>query len=323
VGARFNTVPPYSGSMLKVSFQKLNQQQQALVLGLLTVLCWSTMATVFKLSLQHLTPIQLIVVACCVSFIFLMAVLLWQGRFRQLFLLDQSEYLWSILFASMNPALYYWLLFSAYDILPAQEAQAINFSWAIVLTLLAVPLLGQRLLWSDIVAALVCYLGVLVIATQGNLLTLKFENSYGAFLAILSTLVWSLYWIFNRRDTREPILGLTLNFAFAIPIVTVFAWHSGDLSVLFEAPSYAWLGAIYVGVFEMGLAFILWLSAMKRATNTSQLANLIFIAPFLSLIFIAFFLSEEIRLSTLAGLILIIAGLLVQQRFKQEPVPNK
>ena len=309
--------------MLKLSFQKLDQQQQAIVLGLLTVLCWSTVATVFKLSLQYLTPVQLIVIACCVSFAFLIGVLLWQRRFKQLFLLDQSEYLWSIVFASMNPALYYWLLFSAYDILPAQEAQAINLSWAIVLTLLAVPLLGQRLLWTDIVAALVCYLGVLVIATQGNLLALKFENPYGALLAILSTIVWSLYWIFNRRDTREPILGLTLNFAFAIPIVAVFAWRSGDLSLLFEAPSYAWLGAIYVGIFEMGLAFVLWLYAMKRATNTSQLANLVFIAPFLSLIFIAVFLSEEIRLSTLVGLILIIAGLLVQQRFKRESVLNE
>ncbi len=218
----------------------------------------------------------------------------------------------------MNPALYYWLLFSAYDLLPAQEAQAINFSWAIVMTILAVPLLGHRLTLADIIAGLVCYLGVLIIATKGSPFALEFENPRGFLFAILSTVIWSLYWIFNRRDTREPVLGLTLNFAFALPIVSLFAWRSGDLLMLLKASTNAWYGAIYVGIFEMGLAFVLWLLAMKRATNTSQLANLIFIAPFLSLVFIALFLSEKILTSTLFGLILIIGGLLIQQKFKQE-----
>ena len=68
----------------------------------------------------------------------------------------------------------------------------------------------------------------------------------------------------------------------------------------------------------MGLAFVIWLYAMKRATNTAQLANLIFIAPFLSLIFIAWFLSEKILLSTVIGLVLIISGLLVQQTFRKQ-----
>ena len=304
--------------MLKAKFRSLPAQQQALVLGLLTVLCWSTVATAFKLSLRWLTPTQLIAIACLTSFVFLAAVLVWQGRFKQLFSLSRSQYLWSILFACMNPVLYYWLLFSAYHLLPAQEAQAINFSWAIVMTLLAVPLLGHRLLWPDIVAACVCYLGVLLIATKGNPLALEFDSPQGFVFAILSTIVWSLYWIFNRRDTREPILGLTLNFAFALPIIFIYAWQSGDLVALAKAPVKAWFGAIYVGFFEMGLAFVIWLYAMKRATNTAQLANLIFIAPFLSLIFIAWFLSEKILLSTVIGLVLIISGLLVQQTFRKQ-----
>lgn len=308
--------------MLKTKFNTLDQQSQALVLGLLTVLCWSTVATAFKLSLRLLNPLQLIVIACLVSLLFLLAVLLWQGRVRQLLALDKKQFACSLLFACLNPALYYWLLFSAYDLLPAQEAQAINISWVIVLTLFAVPLLGHRLTRADMVAACVCYLGVLVIATQGNLWTLEFANLRGFVFAILSTIVWSLYWILNRLDTREPIIGLTLNFAFALPIMIIVTWQSGDLYGLLNKPYYAWLGAIYVGVFEMGLAFVLWLYAMKRATNTSQLANLIFITPFLSLVFISSFLSEAIRSSTLLGLVLIITGLLIQQRFKQEALPT-
>jgi len=46
-------------------------------------------------------------------------------------------------------------------------------------------------------------------------------------------------------------------------------------------------GAAWVGAFEMGIAFVLWLLAMKKATNTSRLSNLIFLSPPLSLVFVA------------------------------------
>ena len=64
----------------------------------------------------------------------------------------------------------------------------------------------------------------------------------------------------------------------------------------------------------MGITFILWLQAMKLSTNTAKIANLIFISPFLSLLFISFFVGETILFSTFIGLIFIIMGLLIQQR---------
>jgi len=72
------------------------------------------------------------------------------------------------------------------------------------------------------------------------------------------------------------------------------------------------LGAAYVGTFEMGLTFVCWLVALRLATHTAQVGYLIFISPFLSLVFINLLVGETIRLNTLAGLGLIIAGLLVQ-----------
>ena len=38
----------------------------------------------------------------------------------------------------VNPFLYYLVLFKAYDLLPAQEAQAINYTWALMLAFLSV-----------------------------------------------------------------------------------------------------------------------------------------------------------------------------------------
>ena len=74
------------------------------------------------------------------------------------------------------------------------------------------------------------------------------------------------------------------------------------------------LAAAYVGVFEMGVSFVLWLSAMRLTTSAAKIGNLIFLSPFLSLLFISSILGEGIQATTYAGLVLILGGNLLQKR---------
>ena len=85
---------------------------------------------------------------------------------------NPRQWLHSLVLGALNPFLYYLVLFEAYALLPAQEAQALNYTWALTMALLAVPLLGHSLRAGELLAALVCYGGVLVIATRGQLLSL-------------------------------------------------------------------------------------------------------------------------------------------------------
>jgi drug/metabolite transporter (DMT)-like permease len=106
-------------------------------------------------------------------------------------------------------------------------------------------------------------------------------------------------------------------------MIILAAYIAGDLGSLFDSPWQALAGGFYVGVFEMGLAFILWLKAMKLAENTARIANLIFISPFLSLMLISVLLNEVILSSTLIGLCLIIAGLVLQQIYAKPASKSK
>jgi drug/metabolite transporter (DMT)-like permease len=238
--------------------------------------------------------------------------LIWQGKLTLLLTYGRRDYLWSLLFGALNPCLYYLVLFEAYDLLPAQEAQAINYTWALSMALLAVPLLGHRLRFQELAAALICYFGVLVIATRGDPLGLEFANLNGVLLALFSTLIWALYWILNTRDHRDPVAGLFINFAFALPLIVGYCYFTGELTTLPERVNAAAAGgAIYVGLVEMGVSFVFWLNAMKYTESTARISNLIFISPFLSLIFINLFIGEQILPSTLIGLGLILCGLMV------------
>lgn len=284
-------------------------QRRAYLYGGATVLCWSTVASAFKLSLRHLTPLQLLLYATLTSLVVLAALLLARGRFGAVWRCTRRQYLRSLVLGFLNPFLYYLVLFEAYRRLPAQEAQPLNYTWAITLALLSVPLLGQRIGVRDLGACLVSYVGVVVIATRGDLLGLRFSDPLGVALALGSTVIWALYWIGNARDDRDPVLGLFLNFACGLPFVLLACALFSEVPV---ASGWGLAGAAYVGVFEMGLTFVLWLTALRLSENTARVANLIFLSPFLSLVLIHFVVGEDIHPSTLVGLVLIVAGLGIQ-----------
>ncbi|MHC4704946.1 MAG: EamA family transporter, partial [Planctomycetota bacterium] len=81
-----------------------------------------------------------------------------------------------------------------------------------------------------------------------------------------------------------------------------------------RAPSlYGTLGMTYVGLFEMGITFLIWLKALKLAESTASVTSLIYMVPFLSFIVIFFVLGEKILPSTIVGAVFIIGGIVIQK----------
>ena len=288
----------------------MTQHRRAILYGLGAVLLWSTVATAFKLALRSFSPIELLLYSGFFSTLLLGGILCYQGKFHLVFQCSRREYLLSILLGLLSPFLYYLILFKAYDLLPAQQAQPLNYTWAITLSLLAVPLLKQKIGWQQWLALVISYCGVIVISTEGRLLSLQFTNSLGVILTLISTIVWALYWIFNTRDQRDPVVGLFVNLLCSFPFVLGYYLWAEKLRL---PPIEGLIGAAYVGFIEMGICFIFWLMAMKLADNTARISNLVFLSPFLSLIFIHFLVGEKILLSTFIGLTLIILGLCCQR----------
>lgn len=285
-------------------------ERRALGFGIAAVMLWSTVATAFKITLQEFTPIQMLTVASFVSALTLFSLCYYQGKVNQIFTTFFSNPFYFVILGLINPLAYYLILFKAYELLPASQAQPLNYSWAITLTLMAAVFLGQKIRKQDWFACAFGYFGVVVIATKGDLLALDFDSPLGVGLALLSTLLWSGYWILNAKNKADPVIGVFLGFAVALPFAVALCFYeqsSWDMSIK------GWVAVTYVGLFEMGITFVLWISALKSTENTARISNLIFISPFISLLLLAYIIGEEIHLSTLVGLVMIVIGLLVQQ----------
>ena len=284
-------------------------EQKALLYGLAAVACWSTVATAFKLALAELDVFQLVFFSTLTASLTLTGAVAATSGLPSL-INDLKEY-WRITLAAglMNPMLYYVILFQAYDLLPAQVAMSINYTWAIVLSLMAIVFLGQQILAADIGAAVICYGGVFVIATQGDITSFGDVSLTGIGLALLSTVIWAGYWTLNVADKRNSLNGLCLNFLLALPLSLLACLLFSDLAVTMKGVG----GAIYIGLVEMAIAFLLWSRALKLTTNAARVSNLIFLAPFVSLVIINQLLGEPLFITTFIGLVLIISGLLYQQ----------
>ncbi len=293
---------------------KRNTAAKASLLALLAVLLWSTCPTAFKLGLRHQDSFQLLTLASFSSLVVLGVLLIPGKRYRQLATFSRKDLALSALLGLMNPVAYYLVLFRAYDLLPAQIAQPLNMVWPIILALISIPLLGQRIPLNRLAAMGISFSGILVISLQGGQSEGGAANRLGIFLALASSIIWAMYFIYNARDGKDPVVRLFLNFLFASVALVII--------ILISQPEFNWnykaLGtAVYVGIFEMGIPFVLWLSAMQLSKSNDRIGNLVFIAPFLSLFIVNRVLHESIYLTTVPGIILLVSGFLLQNRIQR------
>ena len=291
----------------------MKKETLALSYGLTAVLLWSTVASAFKIGLSLTSVIYLLTGASFFSLLVLIGVLLVRKE-----LVSALSSLWryryiSIKLGMLNPVLYYLILFEAYDRLPAQIAQPINYTWAIVLGLLAVPFLGGKISRWDIAGMFVAYAGVFLLSMAGKNLP-SGVDSVGIFFALVSTLIWATYWLLNIKDQRSPILALFQNFLYALPVLMVIAYFSQSS---FELSYKVVASMAYIGLFEMGFTFILWQAALQTTEYTSRISSLIFLSPFVSLFIINQVLGEPLQVLTFVGLGIIIVGLALQRMGKK------
>jgi len=146
-----------------------------------------------------------------------------------------------------------------------------------------------------------------IVATKGKIFSFTIDHPLGILLALTGSVIWALFWIFNLKDPQAVAIKLFWNFLFSFSLIAIVV-------LIREAPKPnlpGVVGAIYIGIFEMGMTFFIWLEALERAENTTRVANLIYLVPFLSLLFINILVGEPILFSSIIGLGLIVTGIIL------------
>jgi len=288
----------------------VKNQTKAYLLALTAVLFWSTVATAFKLALENYDFLQFLFISSGISLLFLFLVLLIQKKLKLIFKIEKKDWSKLIVGGVLNPFLYYIILFNAYNLLPAQMAQSLNYTWPIVLVIFSLFAFKQKLKIKTSISFILGFLGVVIISFKGNLSLPENSNILGLILATGSSVVWASFWIINSSIKTDTVVSLFINFVVAfsliVPLMFIFSSFPCYNTVSLSA-------AIYSGLFEMGITFLVWMTALKLSTSTAKISNLIFFAPFISLFIINMVLKEKILPSTIIGLLVIILGILIDK----------
>lgn len=276
----------------------------------IAVASWSTVASAFKVGLRYYSYYELLLVAAITAMLVFAAVVTFQKKWHLLKVITRNEWMLFAITGLMSPAGYYLILFKAYELLPAQIAQSINYSWAIVLTLLLALFMRQRI-------PAIKYLGMAISLGGVALISLGSESFAGVqlsviglLLAFFSAFVWASFWILNKKSEHiDNIVALFVSFLFGSLFLLVGAFF---LDVQLYSMK-GFLSAMYVGLFEMAIPFIFFGLALKRTDNPALINQLCYLSPFISLFIIRRVLGEPIYLTTFIGLVLIVGGILFNE----------
>ena len=259
----------------------------------------------------------LIASMCSVTLLF--SILVFQNKLKLLKEITLKQFLNSAILGLLNPFAYYLILFKAYELLEAQIAGTLNYFWPVVLVLLSIPLLKQKISYKSILALFISLFGIIIISTKGNILSMKFDSLFGVLLALGSALFWALYWIINMKDKRDDISKLFLNFCFGFTYVLIAVMLWGGIQL---PKTEGIIGSVYIGIFEMGITYVLWLKALSLSINTAKVSNLVYLSPFIALLIIHLSIGETILFSTFIGLFFIVSGIIIQRYIEPPKVSN-
>lgn len=288
----------------------MKRESQAYLYAAIAVMLWGTIATAFKIALSELSVVTMLGIATLVSTFVIFLIVLFSGKISLMKSMTGREILWSALLGLINPLGYYLILLNAYNRLPGQVAQPVNMIWPIILVFFSIPLLGQKIPWRSFVALFISLIGVYIIASQGAPFHPGRSDTTGVLMALGSGVLWALYFVLNVRDRRDEAVKLLANFIFGSLYLVIAMLISGSFS---ESVSFRGAAAaVYCGIFEMGITFWFWLRAMQLATTSDRISNLVYFAPFISLILLHFIIDEPVYFTTPLGLIIIIGSVIFQ-----------
>ena len=274
-----------------------------------TIVLWSTIATVSKLLLNTLDSTSVLAISSLFAFLVLFAIVILTPRralFKQYRLKD---YLLMSLLGLSGIFFYNFFYYLGASLLPASKAFTVNYLWPIMSIVFACIILKEKMTIRKAVAVCISFIGVIIIAGGSA----KGGSLVGILLCVAAAVNYGLFTALAQKWKYDKVFYMMVSFALTFVICLILQKGS------FPTLSFIQLaGLAYNGIFVLAIATILWTIALDVG-STAKISNLAYITPFLSLIWTFLILHEPIQLRSVIGLCVIVLGIFVQIKDKKLP----
>jgi drug/metabolite transporter (DMT)-like permease len=279
----------------------------------LCILFWASIPVVSKKILGELSNFQMLFYSTILSLIILSTILFVQKKSSLLKAYSRTDYLKMSALGFLGTFLYYVLLYGALSLTTASEGFILAYTWPILVLVLAFIILKEKITIKKIIAILFGFLGIIVIVTKGEIRTLDFTHAYGDMLAIMAAFTFALFSILGKKLKYDQTISAFVYFLSSLVFITI------TMVVFFKIPwpsMTVWPWLIYNGFFVNGITYIFWFKALENG-DTHFISSMLYLTPFLSLVYIYLFLDEKILISSIMGLLIVVTGIAIQ--WKKSP----
>ena len=281
--------------------------------GLITVLIWASLASTVKLLLASVPDLEALFISAIFAFLFLLVLNIFSGKIKEMKRYKARDYLTmaglGFLGLFMYSALYYYGLSK----LSSQTACILNYLWPAAIVLFSCLILKEKISVMKAAALGMSFVGVIIMSTgssEGGA-----HSVSGIVACILAALCYGLYCILNLKKDYDQNIAMMVVW---LTVAVCSALIGPFIETWVPLEGTQWLGMLWLGVVVDAVAYLLWALALSGADNISGIANLAYLTPFLSLIFSAVLLHEQVTARDLVALVFIVGGIAVQKIFDRE-----
>ncbi len=277
--------------------------------GVFFALLWSSAATATKIALQSAKPFVIAVARFFIGGICMLvfAHLIWRKRLPQ-----KNEWLFITVYGLLNISLYLGLYIVAIQEVSAglgSMAAAVN---PVLISILSAALFDHKMGVKHWLSLLLCSAGVVVAAWP--LLQNSFATVNGILIMLVSMLVYSAGAIYFACTKWSDLNILTINgwqtLIGGVLLIPVLLFTYKPQLNRFDLNFYS--GVLWLAIPVSIAAVQLWLWLLKR--NAVTASYWLFLCPVFGFIIAAVSLNEPITLYTIAGVMLVTAGLYMVQK---------
>jgi drug/metabolite transporter (DMT)-like permease len=273
------------------------------------VVVWGASFIATKIALRQTDPFTVICLRFGIGILILFAAVAKRGEFTWP---GWRAVVTFVAIGTLGITLHQWL-----QVTGLVTAQASTTAWIITATPLAIALvgwaaLGERLRWRQWTGIALGAAGVLLVVSRGEWAALAAGSfgSFGDLLVSLSTITWAVFSVASRKALQRHAAAPMMLYVMAGGwVMSAVPWAlAGGLGRVALLQPTGWAAIAFLGILCSGLAYIFWYDAL-RVLPTARVGSLLYLEPLVTMGVAAVLLGEPIRISSIVGGVVILAGI--------------
>ncbi len=286
---------------------------------LFCVLIWGASFVAGKQLALYATPISIGFFRYLIA-LFLLLIIVLPKRRETFFKISKKEMFMLFCLGFTGLFAYNILFFWGMEYVTASKASIITALGPIITAIGAAVLFKEKIYPFQYVGIGIGVFGAIVVLSEGNLLLIIDNFTFGEFLVLASIFSSTLYSLLIGRPVLANIptdIAVTWAVFFGLVLFFPFAIHNGAFNEAKTFPWQAWAWIAFLAVLATVLVYIWYYHSIMLigATRTNEYMNLV---PIAGVCFAYFGLGESVHSSLYTGGVIILIGMYIASRKKKK-----